>query len=108
MEYDYSPNKLAITEVKLSRIPSLQNINQYILQVSYVVSIIICFIHQCYFCLEKIPEIYKCTGLKNKYFKVVILTASEEKSNIHPMYKIIDEQIPVDSKLISINQYAST
>jgi len=40
--------------------------------------------------------------------RVVILTASEQKSNIHPMYTIVDEQRPIDSKLIHINQYVPT
>jgi hypothetical protein len=51
---------------------------------------------------------YKCTGLKNKYLKAVIRTASEEESDIHPMYKIMDEQRPVDSILIHIDKYTST
>jgi len=51
---------------------------------------------------------YKCTGLKNKCLKVVIRTASEQESDIHPMYKIMDEQRPVNSKLIAIDTYIST
>ncbi len=46
--------------------------------------------------------------MENKYLKAVILTASEQESNIHPMYEIMDEQRPVDSKFIHMNQYVST
>ncbi|CAF3900354.1 unnamed protein product, partial [Rotaria sordida] len=74
-QYDYSPNKLKIKKLILSRISSLQNINQYNLQVS---------------CIAK------------------ILTSSEHDSRIHPNYKFMDGQKPVDSILIRVDQYDST
>ncbi|CAF2813990.1 unnamed protein product [Rotaria sp. Silwood2] len=90
-EYDYSPNKLRIKQLILSRISSLQNINQYYLKVSYV-----------------IPEMYKCTALKKKYLKAIILTDNEQESHIHPNYKFIIDEESVDSILIHVDQYEST
>ncbi|CAF0941730.1 unnamed protein product [Rotaria sordida] len=90
-QYDYSPNKLKIKKLILSRISSLQNINQYNLQVSCIM-----------------PKMYECTNLKNKYLKAKILTSSEHDSRIHPNYKFMDGQKPVDSILIRVNQYDTT
>ncbi len=108
--YDYSPNKLKIKQSVLSRVPSLQYINQYILQVSYIVSYhcLFYFISSFYFYLQKIPKLYECTLLKNKWLKVMILTSSEQEPEIHPMYKIIDNNKPVHSILITADQYDST
>jgi len=108
-EYDQKPNKVIITESTLSRISSLQNNGQYSVNVSYIVSDyyrhhIINF----YFSLGKIPEMYKCTQLKNKCFKATILTSSEEDLRIHPLYKILDAGNLVDFKKIYIDQYVST
>ncbi|CAF0975793.1 unnamed protein product [Rotaria sordida] len=89
--YDYSTNKLQITQLRFSLISSHENINQYYLQVSFT-----------------IPELYRCTGLKNKYLEVKILTSSEEESKIHPNYKFMNGQRPIDSKLIPIHEYDST
>ncbi|CAF0990910.1 unnamed protein product [Rotaria sordida] len=89
--YDYSPNKLQITQLRFSLISSHENINQYYLQVSFI-----------------IPELYRCTELKNKYLEVKILTSSEEESKIHPNYKFMNGQRPIDSKLIPIHEYDST
>lgn len=108
--YDYSPNKLKIKQSVLSRVPSLQYINQYILQVSYIVTYhcLFYFISSFYFYLQKIPKLYECTLLRNKRLKVMILTSSEQEPDIHPMYKIIDNNKPVHSILITADQYDST
>lgn len=37
-QYDYSPNKLKITQSTFSRVLSFQNTNQYVLKISYIVS----------------------------------------------------------------------
>ncbi|CAF4834779.1 unnamed protein product, partial [Rotaria sp. Silwood1] len=86
-QYDYSPNKLQITGVTFSPALSRQNINQFNLQISYI-----------------IPEMYACTALKKKCLKAIIVTDSEQESNIHPNYKFMDGQKPVDSILIHVDQ----
>ncbi|CAF4741863.1 unnamed protein product [Rotaria sp. Silwood1] len=90
-QYDYSPNEIQIKQSTLLPASSRQNTNEYDLQVSY-----------------SIQEMYKCTGLKNKYFIIKILTGNEKKSNIHPNYKLMDGQGPVDSLFIPVNEYNST
>ncbi|CAF1283390.1 unnamed protein product [Rotaria sordida] len=79
---------LHITQVKLSQ---NENINQYDLQVSVI-----------------IPEMYRCTQLKNKYLEVKICTGNEQDLNIHPDDKLLDNQTPVDSRLIPVDEYNST
>ncbi|CAF2648750.1 unnamed protein product [Rotaria sp. Silwood2] len=85
-EYNYSPNKLQITQVS-----SVQNANQYNLVVSYVIS-----------------EMYKCTALKKKYLKALIFTDNEQESSIHPNYKFMTDEGSVDSILIPVDQYESS
>ncbi|CAF1121730.1 unnamed protein product [Adineta steineri] len=67
--YDYSPNQLKISQCKLSYVPSSQHSNQCVLKVQVP---------------YEIPDLYKCTLLKNKYLKAVICTSSEEEVTIHP------------------------
>ncbi|CAF3282143.1 unnamed protein product [Rotaria sp. Silwood2] len=86
-QFDYSPNKLQITQVILSTSPSLANINQFYLQ---------------------IPPSYQCTQLKNKCLEAKLFTGNEEESNIHSSYKFICEQQQVDSIFIDVGQYDIT
>ena len=108
-QYDYRPNKLKITQLIFSRTPLPQSNNKYELQLSYVVS----FCYILYFAnfvsyLEKIPDMYQCILLKDKYLRIRLLTSSEKESNLHPTYKLTHNETLVDSKLIRVEKYTST
>ncbi|CAF1490180.1 unnamed protein product, partial [Adineta steineri] len=93
--YDYTPNKLEITNCISSCIPSSQHANKCVLQVQVQVAC-------------KIPNLYKPTLLENKRLKAVICASSEQEPSTHPMYKIMDRLgRTVDSLLININEYTS-
>ena len=108
-QYDYSPNQLKITQLIFSRTPLPQSNNKYELQLSYIVS----FCYILYFanfvsCLEKIPDMYQCTLLKDKYLRIRIVTSSEEESNFHPTYKLTHDGKLGNLKLIPVEKYTST
>ncbi|CAF4110290.1 unnamed protein product [Rotaria sordida] len=90
-QYDYSPNQLRITKLEITQVSSNQKVTEYNTELSFI-----------------IPEMYKCTGLKNKYVKIEIVTGSEQKPEIHSNYKIMNGQRPINSKLIPVDEYIST
>lgn len=56
-DYDYTPNKLEIKQSILSRLTSTENINEYNLQVSYIVS--------CYYLFHFINMIFVLKRFQN-------------------------------------------
>jgi hypothetical protein len=60
-----------------------------------------------YFLFEKIPDMYACTGLKDKHIRITILTGGDQETRVHPVYRILDKQNRVSSITFPVNEYSS-
>lgn len=108
-EKKYSSNNLQIAKLLCTLVSSTKNTTEFNLEVSCTVSYNCCclaFKYKLYF--EKIPDMYKCTELRNKYLQVKILIGNGQESAMHPIFKFKCDQGVTDSIFFPVNQYAPT